>query len=121
MTIGIANDAKPEMDDKGTTVAVEWITRTHDRAAGTSSESTETQSPDPKCIPENFAAERIDGTAVRYGDMMAFFLAQDLDNEPKPGNLRVQLGGTWYSVMEPLERWFDGDEVAAYRLHLRSG
>lgn len=119
MSSGIADSVKPTLDARGTTAQVEFITRTQDRAAGTTFETPTAQSPDPKCVTENFEANRIDGTNVRFGDLMATFLAQDLDQVPERETTRVQIFGVWYTVLR-YETFADGDEVAAYRLHLRS-
>ena len=116
MSLGMKTVAKDILGQFGTLVEIRTITRTEDRDAGTSSESVATQS--VRAAIDRFRQELIDGAAVKSGDKQATISAEDLDSAPDPADMRVRSLGVTYAVLgvEPI---IDGDEVAAYTLHLR--
>ncbi len=116
MSLGLKTVASDVLGQLGTLAEIRMITRTEDRDAGTSTEAIATI--EARGAPDRFRQELIDGTRVKTGDLMFTVSAADVPTEPKADNTRVRLLDKTYEVVgvDPVP---DGDEVAAWTMHLR--
>ena len=67
--------------------------------------------------PTSFKTEFIDGTTVKAGDLWSLVAASGLAATPTIGSL-VTINSVQY-VIQGIETFMSGDQIAAYQLHLR--
>jgi hypothetical protein len=102
----------------GKSATLRRVTRAHDPATGTATETVEDiavkVSP-----PERFREALIDGTLVKAGDLRTHLPAEGLDVAPEPARDRLVIDGRAWSLLR-VDPVMSGERTAFYTLHLRS-
>ena len=119
MSLGLNSIGQDLLKEFGTDIDLEVVTRTPDRAAGTTTESAPAVTSLVGLV-ENFRSSQVDGTSVLATDLMLHISPLDVGEEPPvPSVTRAVIDAQRYTVLG-VEIHRDGNDHALYTLHLRA-
>ena len=118
MSLGLRKIASSVTKKLGTTFTYQTVTRTFDPVQ---SKTVETVSSIPrlKAGISSYEDRLVDGSSILATDLRAIVPVDKLPATPEPGKNRILIGTTLHTIVrsQPL---YDGDEIAAYEIQLRT-
>ena len=118
MSVGFRRIASSITNKLGTTFTYQTITSTFDPVLSKTVETIDSI-PRLKAGIASYDDRLIDGTTILATDLQMIIPAASIPSEPKPGSNRILLKAGLYTVIKT-KTHYDGDEVAAYEVQIRT-